>query len=99
MYREGWSNLERKLVFSWRIGALQYRRRYSKLFATTTCMMSPECAKRGGQDSHSHLLRECEYNPVPRPRDENDENQMRRYLSELNRIRCGPEIGVPLVYM
>ena len=87
------SNLEQKLIFSWRLGILQFKTRYRSMFSNDSCIY------RGcpGSDSLTHSLWSCEYNPVPRPRDPESVSEMKKYLAGLQSERT--RHGIPLVYM
>ena len=57
IYRDRLSNLEQKLLFSWKLGILQFKSRYKRLYNNQRCILKP-C---GGIDSLHHLIYECEY--------------------------------------
>ena len=87
------SNLEQKLIFSWRLGILQFKTRHRSMFSNDSCIY------RGcpGSDSLTHSLWSCEYNPVPRPRDPESVSEMKKYLAGLQSERT--RHGIPLVYL
>ena len=93
IYRDRLSNLEQKLLFSWKLGILQFKSRYKRLYNNQRCILKP-C---GGIDSLHHLIYECEYLDVERPLNDRDENEMGKFLVRIHEIRT--DLGVPLIFL
>ena len=93
IYNENLSNLEQKLIFSWRLGILQFKTRYKRLFNNQKCILRP-CE---GEDSMEHYLHFCEYLDIERPTNEKNMGEMRRFLMEFHALRT--EMGIPMVYL
>ena len=78
-FYEHWSNHEQLIWFSYRLGILEFRRRYSHKYKTVNCVYG--CAE---DDTLDHSL-ECVSNPVKlRGQKKGD---MLKYLKELHSER------------
>ena len=93
IFSQGFTNLETKMIFSWKLGILQFKSRYKRLFGNTVCIYEG-C---DGEDSLAHVLEECEYSEVRKPRDREDYYEMLPFLMELHKERM--EVGIPLIYI
>ena len=93
IYNENRSNLEKKVIFSWRLGILGFKSRYKHLYNNTECVFE----KCPGQDSLHHAVYECEFSKVKKPRNTSNYQEMLRFLLELNQERI--PAGVPLIYI
>ena len=93
IYNENRSNLEQKVIFSWRLGILGFKSRYKHLYNNTECVFE----KCPGQDSLHHAVYECEFSKVKKPRNTSNYQEMLKFLLELNQERI--PAGVPLIYI
>ena len=93
IYNENLSNLEQKLVFAWRLGILQFKTRYRRLFNNTKCIFNP-C---DGEDCLQHYVYSCRYLDLARPLDPQNTTEMRIFLVGLHSLRS--DLGIPLVYI
>ena len=94
IYCEDLSNLQQKLILSWRLGVLNFKARYRNLYNNTTCIYRG-C---GAPDSLSHVVNECEYTNVDKPVDPTDWSQMLPFLTDLHEERVKVS-GLPLTYV
>ena len=88
LYREGLSDHQKRLLLFHRLGILFFKARYARRFGGDATCVYMDCHER---DTFEHSL-VCPKNPVRRPRDENNENQVLCYLERLHVERmesCG----------
>ena len=92
-YEEAWSNHQKKILLSYRLGILDFKTRFKAKYSDTKCIFK-EC---NGEDSLEHAVEECEENPVERPKNRSL-GEMLKFLEELHKIRM-KEINTPLYYL
>ena len=90
-FYESWSNHDQLIWFAYRLGILEFRRRYSKKYNTTQCIY--EC--EGKEDTFDHSL-QCERNPVKLRGQHNLD--MLGYLKELHEERLNT-VGMGLYWL
>ena len=91
MYRVDMTNMQKWAVFNFKIGSLNFRKRWSGLYKTTDCPYG--CRS---EDSYQHSL-DCRRNPVERPTMEGNCLQLSNYILGMHRDRV-EKFGESLLY-
>ena len=90
-YNSGMTDHEQKIWLAFRLGILEFRKRYSKKYQSVECIFEG-CSS---DDTFQHSL-ECEKNPVKLGGKK--DSDMLQYLKELHSLRLS-EVGMGLYWL
>ena len=94
IYEDWLSNHQQKIILCYRLGILEFKRRFSHKYSDVTCIYS-KCDQE--EDTYEHSL-VCRYNRVKKPKNKNNLTEVLKYLESLHSDRLA-RTGIPLYYL